>query len=96
VISQRVASILTPPQVNALNSRRSRQQVSGLRETKDLMPVVFPYLGFTLSEITALEERLLSEEAVFCGEAGSLCARVDPQLAVDRAHMPVDGAGAEE
>jgi hypothetical protein len=34
-----------------------------------------------------------SEEAVLDGEAGSLGARVEPQFAVDRAKVPVYGAG---
>jgi hypothetical protein len=38
------------------------------------------------------KEPWFSEEAVFCGEAGSLCARAQPQLAVDRAQVPIDGA----
>src|SRR5918994_718649 len=37
-----------------------------------------------------------SEEAVFGGEAGGLGARVDSQLAVDRAQVPFDGAGTQE
>ena len=42
------------------------------------------------------EELSPLEEIVFCGEAGSLGARVQSQLAVDRPKVPIDGARTEE